>query len=119
MFLQWSSAPVNCGPEGKPATHRGSMLILKIILAIATAYAIIWTLYLLVFPLAASLWRRRGRASQRQPSQAGTITAIFVPAWNAARVIAPCVDALRACPSPTEHMTIYVLADHCTDDTAA
>jgi len=94
------------------------MLILKTILAIATAYAIIWTLYLLVFPLAASLWHRRGRASQRQPSQAGTILAIFVPAWNAARVIVPCVDALRACPSPMEHMTIYVLADHCTDDTA-
>ena len=45
--------------------------------------------------------------------------AIVVPAHNESLVIESCIDSLLAIDYPKELFTILVLADNCTDDTAA
>ncbi len=45
--------------------------------------------------------------------------AVVVPAHNMAKVIARCIGSLKACRFPSEKLAIHVIADHCTDDTAA
>ena len=95
------------------------MIALALVQAVATAYATVWALYLLVFLFAASLLKPRARVNKRTSEPLWPTLAIIVPAHNAARVIAQCIDALRMSSYPKDNVTIYVVADHCTDDTAA
>jgi cellulose synthase/poly-beta-1,6-N-acetylglucosamine synthase-like glycosyltransferase len=94
------------------------MIALVLLQAIATAYATIWALYLLVFLSAASLLKPRPRVTKRKTESLWPTLAIIVPAHNMAHSIAQCVDSLRMCHYPQDNVTIYVVADHCTDDTA-
>lgn len=45
--------------------------------------------------------------------------AVVIPAHNEATVIARCVRSLHACMRPQAAVTVVVVADNCTDDTAA
>jgi hypothetical protein len=71
--------------------------------------------YLLVV-LAAAVWGRR-----RRPPAAGTTTtfAIVVPARDEERSIAASVASLLAVDYPADRREVIVVADHCTDATAA
>ena len=93
-------------------------MALAFLLAVATAYATFWALYLLVFVSTASMLQPRARANKRHTELLWPTLAIIVPAHNMAHVITQCVDSLRRCHYPPDHVTIYVVADHCTDDTA-
>jgi len=95
------------------------MIALALSQAIATAYATIWALYLLVFLAAAGMRNPHARVNKRTTELLSPTLAIIVPAHNMAHVIAQCVDSLLRCHYPQDHVTIYVVADHCTDDTAA
>ena len=95
------------------------MIALALLQAVATVYATVWALYLLVFPAAASMLKPRARAIKRKTESLWPAVAIIVPAHNMAHVIAQCVDSLLRCHYPQDNVTIYVVADHCTDDTAA
>ena len=91
---------------------------IEILQAIVGGYATVWALYLLLFPLIASLWRPRAKTVKRIPNGAWPSIAIIIPARNVARVIAMCISSLRACDCPMKQVDIYVVADHCSDDTA-
>ncbi|TFH48595.1 MAG: glycosyltransferase [Lysobacterales bacterium] len=95
------------------------MTIIEILRTVAIAYAIIWISYVLLLPVYAML-RRPGIESTRCTSIGNSPNiAIIVPAHNMAREIARCIHALQASQYPTDRFHTYVVADHCSDDTAA
>lgn len=95
------------------------MIAFALLQAVATAYATLWALYLLAFLFAASILKPSARGTKRDIESLWPTLAIIVPAHNMAHVIAQCVDSLLRCYYPQDNVTIYVIADHCTDDTAA
>jgi 1,2-diacylglycerol 3-beta-glucosyltransferase len=92
---------------------------IQIVPASLIAYAMVWALYLLLFPLVARLRSPQLKAITRVTDAKGPTIAVIIPARNAAPVISQCIDSLRACTYPMERVKIYVVADHCSDDTAA
>jgi cellulose synthase/poly-beta-1,6-N-acetylglucosamine synthase-like glycosyltransferase len=94
------------------------MTSMQILLALITAYATVWALYLLLFPLVASILEPSVKTLKRFTNAGRPTIATIIPARNAARVIANCICSLHACNYPREQVDIYVVADHCSDDTA-
>jgi cellulose synthase/poly-beta-1,6-N-acetylglucosamine synthase-like glycosyltransferase len=94
------------------------MIALALLQVVATAYATVWALYLLVFLAAASVLQPRARVNKHKTKLLWPTLAIIVPAHNMAHVIAQCIGSLLRCHYPQDNVTIYVVADHCTDDTA-
>ena len=92
----------------------------KLILFAGTAYAAFWTLYVVAMPLAAALSGRR-EASRRAPGRLVETpsVAVIVPAHDMSPVIERCLAAIRASDYLDHSLAVYVVADHCTDDTAA
>jgi cellulose synthase/poly-beta-1,6-N-acetylglucosamine synthase-like glycosyltransferase len=84
---------------------------------VLTSYAGFWALYLLVL-----LWIARLRTSKRALIEKSTgshpMIAVIVPAGNAERVITRCLQALSECNYPKANYNLYVIADHCQDNTA-
>ncbi len=58
-------------------------------------------------------------AGRPGPGAAATRFAVLVPAHDEARLIGATVAGLRSMDYPTDRFRVYVVADHCTDDTAA
>ncbi len=71
--------------------------------------------YLLVLALAAL----RHREGESADTPASTRLCVLIPAHDEAELIARCVSSLRAQSHPRERYEIVVVADNCTDDTAA
>jgi cellulose synthase/poly-beta-1,6-N-acetylglucosamine synthase-like glycosyltransferase len=94
------------------------MTTVEIIQAILTGYTTVWAFYLLLAPLLASLRTPQYKMIKRLPDIQWPILTIIIPARNAARVIAKCIGSLRKCNYPLDKADIYVVADHCSDDTA-
>jgi cellulose synthase/poly-beta-1,6-N-acetylglucosamine synthase-like glycosyltransferase len=88
----------------------------EILQFVATVYASAWGLYLLLIPVVAYLWRSRPRPLDNTRAQWPTI-AVLIPAANVARELRGCVGALRSSNYPMNNVQIYVIADHCTDNT--
>ncbi len=95
------------------------MTILAALQAIATVCAVGWSLYLLVFLLAAICRSPTVRALKDNAARPLPTLAVIVAAHDMESVITRCVQALFACQYPKDKMTVYVAADHCTDETAA
>ena len=70
--------------------------------------------YLLV--LVAACWRHRPVAATGTPRSG---LAVLVPAHNEAETIADCVRSLLGQEYPRERLRVLVIADNCSDDTAA
>jgi cellulose synthase/poly-beta-1,6-N-acetylglucosamine synthase-like glycosyltransferase len=83
--------------------------------AIAGGVMAMFSLYLFVLAIAAFFYR--GYSAQEVPGRSRRIV-ILVPAHNEADFIARCVRSLRAQTCIHEY-EILVIADNCTDDTAA
>jgi cellulose synthase/poly-beta-1,6-N-acetylglucosamine synthase-like glycosyltransferase len=93
------------------------MTTVEILWAVATAYATIWASYVLLIPLLAVL---RGSTGALSTSRGNTpAIVVIVPAHNMSSVIERCVNSLQANDYPMGQVDIYVVADHCTDDTSA
>ena len=91
------------------------MTLVDVLRTIATAYAGIWATYVSVLPLVSGL--RRSRKPEHGAREHTPTIAVIVPARNMAGVIARCIQSLRDCRYPTDKLEIYVVADHCDDDT--
>ena len=87
---------------------------LQLVLA---SYAGFWALYLLVLLGIARLRTSRRGVIEKSTSSPPMI-AVIVPAGNAERVIARCLQALSGCNYPKANYNLYVIADHCQDNTA-
>lgn len=84
-------------------------------LSIVGCVAAAMSLYLLVLSIAASFYDD-GRGRRKAPR---TRLVVLVPAHNEAPVIGRCVRSLRAQSYPANLYETVVVADNCTDDTAA
>jgi cellulose synthase/poly-beta-1,6-N-acetylglucosamine synthase-like glycosyltransferase len=88
---------------------------LLVLLALAGAAAAFAALYLVVLACASFSFGRRPSAAPLPTSR----IAVLVPAHNEAALVARCVTSLRQQSYPAELFDIVVIADNCTDDTAA
>jgi len=70
--------------------------------------------YLLATTIAASRFRKKN-SRVCDPLHLG----VLIPAHNEAAGIGPTIKAVRACDYPPDHLEILVIADNCTDRTAA
>jgi len=75
------------------------------------------TLELLLLTLGGVLPSRR--LPETYANQAPRHIAVVVPAHNEQACISRCVTNLLSCDKPSGKFSVYVVADNCTDDTAA
>ncbi len=94
------------------------MIVLAVLQILVIAYITMWLLYILLFPFVASLRTLRTSHSLDRLSTSSPQIVIIIPAYNMADVIGNCVASLHNDARAMENVTIYVIADHCTDDTA-
>ena len=81
--------------------------------AFAGVLAAVAACYLVVLAFAAL------RVRPTLPRDPQTVVTVVVPAHNEAQLIARCLDSLRRQSYPSERYDIVVVADNCSDDTAA
>ena len=95
------------------------MTVIDITRIILLAFAGFWATYVITLPIVAAIFggHRGGRNSQKL--ETNSTIAIIVPSHNMSAVIERCVKALQASDYPQDKFHIFVVADHCTDDTAA
>ena len=93
-----------------------TMIALRTLQVVLAVYAILWATYVVLMPVLAAL--RRARAKSPSAPQAVPSIAVIVPAHNMQATIGDCVAALKASEYPSHRVTIYVVADNCTDETS-
>lgn len=91
------------------------VFIEKLILSVLTLAALIVAAYLVILTLAAMT--RRVRTSSRLPSPRRY--AILVPAHNEEKLLPRLLDSIRECDYPKDRIVVWVVADNCSDNTAA
>jgi cellulose synthase/poly-beta-1,6-N-acetylglucosamine synthase-like glycosyltransferase len=84
--------------------------------ALLALFTLFWASYVLVMPIAARL--RRTHAAAATACESPSIV-VIVPAHDIGAEIGACVAAIRASELPAGRLDVHVVADHCTDDTAA
>jgi cellulose synthase/poly-beta-1,6-N-acetylglucosamine synthase-like glycosyltransferase len=95
------------------------MRLMEIILVIVALYTAIWSVYVLVMPAWARL--RGGDVGESQSPNTGTFPsiAVLIPAHDMEQVIGRCIASLQRSDYPDSKLVIYVIADHCSDQTVA
>ena len=88
----------------------------EFITAILIVYALFWTCYLVVLPTIARL-RSSDTALTPEAQRKSPRIAVVIPAHNMSRTIERCVRSLLECDYTTSLVEIFVVADHCDDDT--
>lgn len=88
-------------------------ILVNVVLIVVAAPAVLSALYLLVLTLLSA------RAPARAPSSRRQRFDIIVPAHDEAAVILRTIEGLKAIDWPADRFRIVVVADNCTDDTAA
>jgi cellulose synthase/poly-beta-1,6-N-acetylglucosamine synthase-like glycosyltransferase len=91
------------------------VLSLDALLALSGLAAVAATGYLLSLAVAALFYREGGEEEPGVPVR----VAVLVPAHNEAELISRSVESLMAQDYPKEHYDVIVIADNCTDTTAA
>jgi cellulose synthase/poly-beta-1,6-N-acetylglucosamine synthase-like glycosyltransferase len=93
------------------------MIVVKIVLAVATAYALTWSSYVLLLPVMARL-RGADNTDVPKPGREGEARiSVIVPAHNMAEYVSKCVASLLDSDYAKDKLQVYVIADHCTDNT--
>lgn len=95
------------------------IFVARLAAAILAAYATFWALYVVLVPLFGQLRRSRSPMTGAQARQGTPAVAVIVPSHDMAAVIVRCVQSLRAMRYPADKLRVFVVADHCTDQTAA
>lgn len=91
---------------------------LDVLFATAGGVIAVFALYLLLVVVAALLGRKRFGLAGATSSPEGTI-AVVIPAHDEEQLVAGAVESLRDQTYPDELYEIIVVADNCTDETAA
>ncbi len=98
-------------------TTRVAWWVVRWTLALGRAGLVVSTAYLDVLTVAA--WRRHHRRPQPTTAEPVRSLAILVPAHDEQQLIGTTVASLLAQDYPAGRMSVHVVADNCTDDTAA
>jgi 1,2-diacylglycerol 3-beta-glucosyltransferase len=93
------------------------MTALETVFLLISAYTAAWAVYLVIFPVVAAASKRRATITKERPDVEWPFVAVIIPGRNVAGVIGRCIGSLRDCEYPREKVDIFVVADHCTDDT--
>jgi 1,2-diacylglycerol 3-beta-glucosyltransferase len=96
------------------------MKLLELLLFALVAYAFFWAFYVVGLPIWAKVrgMRRKGASHEASVTRLPRI-AVIIPAHNMARSIESCIASLRRCNYPVERLRVFVIADHCKDETKA
>jgi cellulose synthase/poly-beta-1,6-N-acetylglucosamine synthase-like glycosyltransferase len=94
------------------------MIVIETLLALLTAYVAFWAIYVLVIPVVAGMVRPSARKTAGSSRQEFPRITVIVPAFNMKEFVARCVESLVSCDYPKDKVSIYVVADHCTDNTS-
>jgi cellulose synthase/poly-beta-1,6-N-acetylglucosamine synthase-like glycosyltransferase len=94
------------------------MTAVDIVLLTVGAYACAWAIYLVAMPLVGTLSGQPTMSGKKSENNWPSV-AVIVPASDAERVIVSCVRSLQCCNYPIAKVHIYVVADHCNDNTGA
>jgi cellulose synthase/poly-beta-1,6-N-acetylglucosamine synthase-like glycosyltransferase len=94
------------------------MIFLAILQIAVTVYVTAWLLYLFVLPIAAGFKVFRTDRQRAPLRTALPQVSIIIPAYNMSNVIDDCIASIHDDVRAIDHVSIYVVADHCTDDTA-
>ena len=92
--------------------------VARILLAMVEAVVLAPLLYLALLSVGALLETRRRPNTRRAPAQLPTF-ALLIPAHDEAAVIAGALASVSALDYPSQHRSVFVVADNCTDSTAA
>lgn len=90
------------------------ILLQRLGLVIGALFALCYFYQLVYIPVA--LWRKK-RAEEPEPPLRRY--AVLIAARNEAPVIADLIDSIRRQDYPADHIVTFVVADNCSDDTAA
>lgn len=91
--------------------------VIAALLLMPALYSLGCALYLILLLIAAFFAKKTVQVVTEQPLNLRLIAAI--PAHNEERVVARTIESLQSCDYPTELREIVVIADNCTDQTAA
>jgi cellulose synthase/poly-beta-1,6-N-acetylglucosamine synthase-like glycosyltransferase len=94
------------------------MKLLELLLFVLVGYTFFWAFYVVALPVWARV-RRTGRTSAPRETALPRLPriAIMIPAHNMASHVESCIASLRACNYPADRLAIFIIADHCTDET--
>jgi cellulose synthase/poly-beta-1,6-N-acetylglucosamine synthase-like glycosyltransferase len=95
-----------------------AIAILEVVLLVAGCVLALFALYLLLLAVAAAVGRLAPPRWPARMREAGRV-AVLVPAHDEAGTIAACVAALQAQTVARDRYEVVVVADNCTDQTAA
>lgn len=93
------------------------MIAVRIAQIALTVVGLLLATYVVAMPLLASFRRKRVRPLVR--SAATPTIAVVVPAHNMEGTIGSCIEAIKTSDYPMDRVSVYVVADHCTDNTSA
>jgi cellulose synthase/poly-beta-1,6-N-acetylglucosamine synthase-like glycosyltransferase len=91
------------------------MFVVRILQVMLGGIAVLGTLYVIAMPLLAMLRRISSPAIPFAPPA----LAVVIPAHDMEGQIGSCVAALKGSDYPADRLSIFVIADHCMDRTAA
>lgn len=90
-------------------------LFLDVVLLILGGYVLIVSTHLVLLSIAACL----PRTARNSPPERSLKIAVIVPAHNEEQTIGETVARILACNYPAEQRSLFVIADNCSDRTAA
>jgi cellulose synthase/poly-beta-1,6-N-acetylglucosamine synthase-like glycosyltransferase len=93
------------------------MIAVRVIQSVLGLIVFLWALYVVAMPLLAKFRRIAKSATAGSPAIPTII--VIIPSHEMEGHIGGCVAALKGSDYPMDRVTIYVIADHCTDGTAA
>ena len=94
------------------------MIVLEVLLVFLAVVAGFWAIYLMLLPLLAVLVPTRIDETARVPVAELPSVAVIIPAHDMEQVVGRCLNSLKVCRYPDGKLELYVVADHCSDDTA-
>jgi cellulose synthase/poly-beta-1,6-N-acetylglucosamine synthase-like glycosyltransferase len=95
------------------------MLLANLIILAVAIYLLAWSVYLLAIPVLSRL-RTLDKSSQRDPSRTRTPhISVVIPAHDMEHCIERCIKSLLGSRYRGQRVEVYIVADHCSDQTAA
>jgi 1,2-diacylglycerol 3-beta-glucosyltransferase len=95
------------------------MLLVNLITLAVAIYLLAWSVYLLAMPVLSRL-RKPDESPQGDPSRTRTPhISVVIPAHDMEHCIERSIKSLLGSRYPGERVEVYIVADHCSDQTAA